>query len=200
MFTRPAIPFELHLTTHTFGIDQAIEFTDFCRQQESKPLLIELARGEYIQQPMLNKVVKCRSLQQALDIANFLSELLNTRHWRVQRLKIEIPANHAGDWDKSVNKFPCYFEWHGKIQGDPTHTLLQICEGHQAHLSINALKKEERYRFITLREYGDKEVFDQRVGAIGVALDSAGWPLIKEVSEYCVYDNNVYLDKGWLSN
>jgi hypothetical protein len=63
---------------------------------------------------------------------------------------------------------------------------------------LNALKKAGNYRFITLREYGSKTIFEERVENITASVATAGWPLVKEVAEFCVYDNNIYLDKGWL--
>ncbi len=198
MFTLE-IPFELHITTSPLPVKEIHDFASFCITHEAKPLLIELARGEYIDQPMMNKVVFVHSLDEALLTATGLSEQLNTNNWKVQRLKIEVPAYHAEQWTASEHAFEPYFEWHGKIKGDATPELLNFCQQHRAHLSLNALKKEDNYRFITLRESESKALFHQRVDRISDNLKAAGWPLIKEVSEFCVYDNNVYLDKGWLS-
>lgn len=192
------IPFELHITTSPLPVKEIHDFVSFCITHGAKPLLIELARGEYIDQPMMNKVILLHSLDEALLTASGLSEQLNANNWKVQRLKIEIPAYHAEQWNTSEQTFAPYFEWHGKIKGDPTPELLSFCQQHQAHLSLNALKKEDNYRFITLREFESKAVFQQKVDRICGSLKAAGWPLIKDVSEFCVYDNNVYLDKGWL--
>jgi hypothetical protein len=191
------IPFELHITTSPLLVKEIHDFVSFCLIHEAKPLLIELARGEYIAQPMMNKVIIVHSLDDALLAATGLSAQLHANNWKVQRLKIEIPAYHAEKWNVE-HAFKPYFEWHGKIKGNVTPELLGFCQQHRAHLSLNALKKEDNYRFITLRESGSKEVFQQRVDRIAGSLTAAGWPLIKDVSEFCVYDNNVYLDKGWL--
>lgn len=193
------IPFELHLTTGLLPVKEVDDFTSFCDDHKAKPLLIELARGEYINQPMFNKIIYVSTFEEALQMATEYSEQLMARNWKVQRLKIEIPASHADHWRAGDYQFEPYFEWHGKIQGEPTPELQSICLQHRAHLSLNALKKAENYRFITLRENGSGEVFEQRIKNIAVSLIESGWPLIKEVSEYCVYDNNVYLDKGWLT-
>lgn len=192
------IPFELHITIEGLPVKEVDDFTSFCNDREAKPLLIELASGEYINQPMFNKVIHVSELDEALQTASEFSDQLIARNWKVQRLKIEIPAYHAGEWKMIGEQFEPYFEWHGKIQGHPTPALHALCLEHRAHLSLNALKKAENYRFITLREYGSRLQFEQRVKNIAARLTESGWPLIKEVSEYCVYDNNVYLDKGWL--
>jgi hypothetical protein len=192
------IPFELHLTTGLLPVKEVDAFESFCTDHGAKPLLIELARGEYINQPMFNKIIYVTTLDEALQTATVFSQQLIARNWKVQRLKIEIPAFHADEWNGTDQEFEPYFEWHGKIQGHPTPALNGLCQQHRAHLSLNALKKVENYRFITLREYGSRNIFEQRLKTLAVSLTEAGWPLIKEVSEYCVYDNNVYLDKGWL--
>lgn len=197
MFTSE-IPFELHITTSPVAKGEIDDFVSFCNTHGAKPLLIELARGEYIAQPMMNKVILVHSLNEALLSATGLSEQLNANNWKVQRLKIEIPAYHSEQWNAGEHAFEPYFEWHGKIKGDPTPELLGFCQQHRAHLSLNALKIEDNFRFITLREFESKVVFQQRVDCITGSLMAAGWPLIKDVSEFCVYDNNVYLDKGWL--
>jgi hypothetical protein len=193
------IPFELHLTTGPLPVKEVNDFASFCEAHQAKPLLIELARGEYINQPMFNKIIYVSTFDEALQTATEYSEQLIARNWKVQRLKIEIPAYHADQWRVGDYQFESYFEWHGKVQGHPTPEMQSICLQHRAHLSLNALKKAENYRFITLREYENRELFEQRVNNITVNLIRNGWPLIKEVSEYCVYDNNVYLDKGWLT-
>lgn len=192
------IPFELHITITELSVKEIADFTSFCNDRDAKPLLIELARGEYLQQPMFNKVIHVTNLAEALQTATEFSEQLIARNWLVQRLKIEIPAFHASAWKESVQQFKPYFEWHGKIQGHPTPELHAMSLEHRAHLSLNALKKAENYRFITLREYGSRDEFEQRIRDLSASLVTTGWPLIKDVSEYCVYDNNVYLDKGWL--
>jgi hypothetical protein len=192
------IPFELHITTGLLPVKEVDDFAFFCTDHGAKPLLIELARGEYINQPMFNKIIYAATLEEALQTATEFSQQLIARNWKVQRLKIEIPAFHADEWNGPNQQFEPYFEWHGKIQGHPTPALHDLCHQHRAHLSLNALKKAENYRFITLREYGSRETFDHRVKGIAASIATAGFPLIKEVSEYCVYDNNVFLDKGWL--
>jgi hypothetical protein len=60
------------------------------------------------------------------------------------------------------------------------------------------LKGEVETRFVTLREYGGREVFEMRVRELVADLGREGWPVIKDVSELCVYDSNIELDKGWL--
>lgn len=123
---------------------------------------------------MVNKVVYVNTLEEALDVARSVADKLAIRGRHVTRLKIEIPAHCADQWKVKASQFACYFEWHGKVKSEPTPALLEHCERHVAHLSINALKKEQPCRVITMREYGSREVFNRRIAALGTALGLAG--------------------------
>lgn len=192
-----SIPFELHITIAPMSLAGMDAFLAFCTRNGAKPLLIELSRGDKIHQPMVNKIILLRSLEEALMIATELSEGLNAENLKVERLKIEVPADCSDGWGKT-STFKSYFEWHGKINYVPGAALDRLCELHRVHLSLNALKGEKDTRFITLREFGGREAFEDRIKVLSTDLARQGWPLIKEVSEWCIYDNNLYLDKGWL--
>jgi hypothetical protein len=190
-----SIPFELHITVTSLSPAGVNDLLAFCAKHEAKPLLIELSQGECIHQPMVSKIVSLSSLEEALDIATELSVELNAQNLKVNRLKIEVPANCSDHWDGVSDR---YFEWHGKINFIPGVNLDRVCGLHRAHLSLNALKDEKDRRFITLREFGRREIFEGRIEGLTADLTLQGTPVIKEVSEYCIYDNNLYLDKGWL--
>lgn len=190
-----SIPFELHITVASLSPAGVNSLLTFCTKHAAKPLLIELSQGEYIHQPMVNKIVSLLSLEEALAIATELSLELNAEKFEVKRLKVEVPAYCSDRWDGAGDH---YFEWHGKIPFIPGVKLDRVCELHGVHLSLNALKDEKDRRFITLRESGRREIFEDRIQGLVANLALQGFPVIKEVSEYCVYDNNLYLDKGWL--
>lgn len=193
------IPFELHITVRDLLVADVDHFVNCCTKQEAKPMIIELARGEYIHQPMMNKVIYATSLQEALSTANIMSQVLQKSHFPVKRLKIEVPADKYLYGFATLKDFRPYFEWHGKVAYSNADALLELCAAHHVHLSLNALKKEQSSRFVTLREFGDSELFQGRVNKVSAALTTGGWPVIKQQAEYCVYDNNVFLDNGWLS-
>ncbi len=77
--------------------------------------------------------------------------------------------------------------------------LLTICQDNEVHLSKNTLKNEENTRFITLREFGNKDAFEQRITNLLENLQKENFIIQKQQAEYCVYDDNIMLDKGWLS-
>ncbi len=193
------IPFEIHITTKTLSLSQRDAFAGFCYSHEAKPLMIELAKGEHTDQPMFSKVVYLKNIDEALDVSTEYSLLLNKSNFEVVRLKIETMPGFAGLFqNEETGAFGKYYEWHGKVNFTDVDNLYAMCELHRVHLSLNSLKNEAGMRFITLREFGLERVFKVRIDALSKGLKTGGWQLTKQQSEYCIYDNNCFLDNGWL--
>lgn len=192
------IPFEIHITTDFLASNRQKEFIDFCISREAKPLMIELSKGEFINQPMFNKVIYSNELGNILSIATELSKSLDSQNFRVKRLKIEIPANNSDLFKEYSTNFDKYFEWHCKINYTQTDRLIELCEKHKVHLSLNSLRNETNQRFITLREFETKHKFEKRISALLDDLNNGMWEVLKQQLEYCIYDNNNFLDNGWL--
>jgi hypothetical protein len=192
-------PFEIHLTVGYSPEKQISHFVDLCLANAAKPLLIELSSGEQVSQPMFNKIVYKKNLKEALTTATEYARLLDSNAFQVKRLKIEIPSDYV---DKIQNDeqdiFKSYFEWHGKTEFNRAEQLNELCLRHHVHLSLNSLKDAVSTRFITLREFGAKSVFEQRIKRLLNDLKKGGWRILKQQSEYCLYDDNIFLDKGWL--
>jgi hypothetical protein len=192
-------PFELHLTVSPLSTENLSIFCECCQSLGAKPLLIELAKGIHQEQPMLSKVVQTNSLDNALLMAKDLTKDLGKYDFTVKRVKIEIPISAKPYLSMvSTPQFSPYFEWHGKITINRLHLLLQICQQYSTHLSKNALKEETHSRFITLREFGEEATFRQRTNEFMAVLSQNEFTLLKTQYEYCIYDTNVMLDKGWL--
>ncbi|SEW39818.1 hypothetical protein [Chitinophaga arvensicola] len=189
------IPFEIHLTVDGLPAEETNAFVQCCTLEGAKPLLMELSRGACIRQPMLTKVLYATSLDTVLTDTDMLCGRLLSAGYTVNRVKIEIPADQAATWQEPA----LYFEWHGKINYVQPAALLQLCEKQEVHLSVNSLRNDPDTRFITLREYGPEPLFRERVSRLTEVLGSGGWELYKQQAEYCVYDTNVMLDKGWLT-
>lgn len=192
------IPFEIHLTTEQLPAAREGAFVRHCEAAGAKALLIELSRGMHMQQPMLSTVVYSDDLRLILSKATTLSQALVKEKFGATRLKIETPAVHAHLFAESESDFDRYFEWHGKIGYDQTEILAAICQKHKVHLSVNVLKSSPTLRFITLREYGTQERFEERIRQLVEALNTSNIPIHKQEAEYCIYDNNSFLDEGWL--
>ncbi|MCE7995245.1 MAG: hypothetical protein HEP71_24925 [Roseivirga sp.] len=192
------IPFEIHLTTEGLPAVREEEFIRHCESVGAKALLIELSRGSHVQQPMLSTVVHSNSLLSVLSEANELSSDLARKGFGSKRLKIEIPAYHAHLFAKNESTFDRYFEWHGKIRYTNTDMLQTLCLKHKVHLSINSLKSATGFRFITLREYGTQQVFEERIHQLLEDFEKQKLTIDKQQAEFCIYDNNSFLDEGWL--
>ncbi len=198
MLNQP-IPFELHITTTDLHQNQIGSFVEVCSLNGGKPLLIELSQGEYTRQPMFNKVILVNEVEEAIKSAFDYAQVLNASGFQTTRVKIEIPSNCVKLVQESQETaFEPYFEWHGKILFNRVNQLLELCAIHKAHLSKNALKDDNTTRFITLRELGTKEVLEQRIDRLTNDFAKDGWDILKQQSEYCLYDTNMILDQGWL--
>jgi hypothetical protein len=192
------IPFEIHITTESLASNRVKDFIDFCGSQEAKPLLIELYKGDCIHQPMLSKVIYESCIDDVFVNATELSNLIRNHNFKVKRLKIEVPSEYSELVSSNNPSFDTYFEMHCKVNFINTEQLLQLCDKHKVHLSLNSLKNQINTRFITLREFGRKQQFEQRIVSLTNDLKKNNWIILKQESEYCIYDNNNFLDKGWL--
>ncbi|MBX7170563.1 MAG: hypothetical protein K1X72_06365 [Pyrinomonadaceae bacterium] len=186
-------PFELHLTTHKISGKKNDDFTALCSEIGGKSLLIELAQGEFMQQPMFTTTIFEKDLEAVLRMARSLAQRFRDSEFPIQRIKVETEEIYSDNFEKLPEN---YFEWHGKINIKNFPNLFEICQKHKVHLSKNSLKDEPNLRFITLRESCSKEVYQKRLAKLLDDLDLE--KIIKQESEFCVYDNNLILDKGWL--
>lgn len=209
------IPYEIHLTIADLTIEKTPVFVDLCQKQTGKAILIELAQGENLQQPMFTKVIFEENLQNVLQKSNQFANIFIENAFAIKRLKIEIPAQYSyiyseNNLEENTKKnstilpyFLNYFEWHAKlstlINEEKMKDLLDICQENKVHLSKNTLKNEQNTRFITLREFGNKAVFEQRITELLENLQKNNFSIQKQQAEYCIYDDNTMLDSGWLT-
>ena len=195
------IEFELHITTTDLKADQLPAFEALCASMDAKPILIELSEGTFFRQPMISKLLKSASRTALEDQVNGLSASFQRVGFPVERIKIEVAPWHR---EQAMELFPSepaqYFEWHGKVQLVQGVPLRGLAGHFGGHLSHNALRNTPDKKFITLREYNQEEDIRQRIEGLKAALDQAGVPLLKEELEYCVFDSNISLDKGWIDH
>lgn len=194
-----SIPFEIHITTTNLPKSKVDLFVSMCVHNGGKPLLIELYQGEYISQPMFSKVIYSNNFNAVIAQISNYTHLLDQQGFQTKRIKTEIPASCVNIVQVPIELgFIPYFEWHGKIALNRMNELLELCSSYKVHLSRNSLKDEKQTQFITLREYGSSEVFQQRIDAVVRELAQGGWQVMKQQSEYCIFDTNIDLDRGWL--
>jgi hypothetical protein len=170
---------------------------------------IILARGEHVDQPMATWRRSRTSLPAVLSEARLTKDELQNAGFPVVRLKVEAAPSNQGipQTDEKAGEHPesNYFEHHVKLlrkREAPRDRLLEVCRERSAHLSYNAWQEwgpglEER--FVTLRTYrSGRQSSDRRLRELLDSLKCIGERVIEVESEYCVYDSNLDLDRGWL--
>jgi hypothetical protein len=191
--------YELHLTATPQPYSALPRFQTTCADLGGKAVLIELPEGEHPQQPMFSAVIQSDDYHAVRQHIQMLANRFAAQGFTIVREKIEIPADCAVCFQTSYpNEKPCYFEWHGKVRHktEELPTLRAYCSCCHAHLSRNTLRHTPDQRFITVRHSGNYTEF---VGRVQKLLDDLpdSVSLIKQQFEYCVYDGNLDLDKGW---
>ncbi|WP_428224448.1 hypothetical protein [Flavobacterium sp.] len=194
------IPFEIHITIDDLSLVRQGTFIDFCKEYQGKPLFIELHTGDFIKQPMFNKIIYSNNFEEIINAVADISQLLLTQNFIPKRVKIEIPSEFHTNASNITTNSETYFEWHCKIKYEKIEKLLALCEKHKVHLSKNSLRNENNIRFITLRESHSKSTFEKRINSLKKELIEGKWLILKEQFEFCIYDNNMILDNGWLPN
>ncbi len=191
---------EIHITTSDLRKEQISGFEAFCESIDAKPIIIELSEGTYYRQPMISKVIKCRTkLDLEKEIASLESSFLESG-FPVIRTKIEVAPWHKKNVENYFkDKSKTYYEWHGKVHINNEILIKAICEKHKAKLSRNSLKSDLTSKFITMREKEEEQMIVLRIQELKQALAFEKIVIVKEELEYCIYDSNKKLDIGWIN-
>lgn len=199
--------FEAHITIAPVAKAGQDRFVDACTQLGAKPILIELPKGDVSVQLMTSSIHRGEINATFQEVKN-LALALESHGFSVTRMKIEaaptnsgIPANA-----EEAATFPAenYYEHHLKVllvPGDSLVMLREICHEFQAHLSRNAFKKHpdgKSEQFVTLRCYGDGlQEAEARFASLVSKVKAAGIEVLKEITEYCLFDDNISVDGNW---
>ncbi|MEO1517452.1 MAG: hypothetical protein AAFV95_20685 [Bacteroidota bacterium] len=190
---------EVHITCQQMTTDEIGAFESFCQSVDAKPIVILLPKGEHTQQPMISKIINCDSKEALAKKTRQLKNQFDTNGYEIVRVKMEVAP---WDRDKAEHLFETgpdnYYEWHGRVQLEKEETIRAIVKQLGGHLSRNALKRDPKAKLITIREYGSEEMIKSRIHHLKTGLQQHGIEFAKEELEYCVYDSNVNLDKGWI--
>lgn len=190
--------FEIHFTTEALTESALPDFIAFCKSIEAKPILIELPTGQQRQQPMISKVV---TVDEPNDIHAVLAELQEafiTNGYNVTREKVEVPLECEAAGKTAFPDFHGgYYEWHGKVEVKDPEQLLPLLEYPKAHLSKNRLKGADDQRFITLRTFEHTRHFSAMINRLTTRVTEGGFEILKSEAEYCCYDSNKEIDRGW---
>lgn len=193
------INIELHITCNTLTNDKIESFEKFCYSIKAKPIIILLSKGENKQQPMISKIITCENKGDLKNEIDLIENKFIANGYQITRVKMEVApwdikkAENIID-DNSEN----YFEWHGKFRLENENKAALIISNCGGHISKNVLKRDPNSKFITIREYGTEKVIKQKITKLKRELSKINIDIIKEELEYCIFDSNVSLDKGWI--
>jgi hypothetical protein len=205
---RGAGTFEAHVTVEADDLRQRERFRAACADLGVKCVLIELPTGVTRSQPMTSTYHRGDLERVSAEVAE-LTHALRRRGFPPTRVKLEAVITNAGvpQTDEEVLAFPAanYFEFHLKASLPAAADLAQlrrICGLHAAHLSANALKREEdgrTQRFVTQRAYGVGRMnAEAAFEALQRDLIAAGFVFTNRLREYTIFDSNVAVDAGWI--
>jgi len=200
--------FETHLTVRLAG-DQTVETLRASPPARGlKCTHIVLARGRSASQPMLTRTGR-GTLRDELRAAAALRAALGAEGLAVSRVKVEAAPRNEGvpqsDDDGAAHPPERYFEHHVKLllgAGTDLAGLAALAQGHDAHLSHNALRRRDdgrHERFVTQRchRVGRATAHDRLDIMLG-ALRAGGYEVLEVEEEFVVYDSNLSLDAGWI--
>lgn len=200
--------FEVHVTIEPQQSSDIDTLLAICSQQRWKAIIIDL------KPPSPNQPMTCSritgTIDDAFSHAKQVQRCLQQAGLLVNRVKIEAaPWNSQvphSDQERQQHDPSAYFEYHLKLALSANNwqeTLPQICHSFQAHLSHNALKHEANgtiQRFATIRSSTlGLERFQAYTQAFQDCVDSAGFTILKAITEFCIYDSNSALDNSWLA-
>jgi hypothetical protein len=200
--------FEAHVTVTADDLAERERFRAACAELGVKCVLIELPQGESRSQPMTSTYHRGELPEVVREVAG-LAAALRGRGFAVSRVKLEAVITNAGvpRTDDEARRFPAanYFEFHVKATlppGADLAPLRALCRAHGAHLSRNALERDEEgasRRFVTMRVYGvGRQRAEEHFDALYQALQEAGYALSNKLREYTIFDSNAAVDAGWI--
>ncbi|GFI48500.1 hypothetical protein IMSAGC019_03837 [Lachnospiraceae bacterium] len=216
--------FQAHVTMETQNNISA--YIELCRKNDVKPVLIRLAQGDFVDQPMYTQRIVAQNLDDAMVEAGRVKNNFSENGFQAIRTKIEINAESAIDyfgidvdsWGNTEYRENClakiqnsYFEVHVKVKYNDIGLLEAIAIKDNLYLSKN--DREPDIRFLSVRKnlmealdtsYEDNADLGKFYlhpknfpRAFEGHLQKAGMEIIKEKYECCIYDSNKNLDQNW---
>lgn len=199
--------FEAHITIAPENKAGQDRFVGVCADLGAKPILIELPKGDVSVQLMTSSIHR-GEIQGTFEEVKILALQLESHGFSVTRMKIEAAPTNSGIPQniQEAALFPPenYYEHHLKVllaPGASMQELREICDEFQAHISRNAFKKHpdgKSEQFVTLRCYGDGLTESEaRFFSLVSKVKTAGIEILKQITEYCLFDSNISVDGNW---
>lgn len=216
--------FQAHITVEK--LDNIADYIKLCEKYNVKPVLIKLAKGNFVNQPMYTQHIVAENFDNALLEVDKVKNIFIDNGFNIVRTKIEINAASVIDyfqidvdkWQNTQYRESCidkikdsYFEVHVKVKYNNIDLLKEIAIKNNLYLSQN--DREPNIRFLSVRknlidalnidnetDFNIKKFYLHEKNfsrAFESDLKSANMEIIKEKFECCIYDSNKNLDLKW---
>ncbi len=219
--------FQAHITVEK--LDNIADYIKLCEKYNVKPVLIKLAKGNFVNQPMYTQHIVAENFDNALLEVDKVKNIFVDNGFNIVRTKIEINAASVIDyfqidvdkWQNTQYRESCidkikdsYFEVHVKVKYNNIDLLKEIAIKNNLYLSQN--DREPNIRFLSVRknlidalnidnetDFNIKQFYLHEKNfsrAFESDLKAANMEIIKEKFECCIYDSNKNLDLKWRFN
>lgn len=216
--------FQAHITVEK--LDNIADYIKLCEKYNVKPVLIKLAKGNFVNQPMYTQHIVAENFDNALLEVDKVKNIFVDNGFNIVRTKIEINAASVIDyfqidvdkWQNTQYRESCidkikdsYFEVHVKVKYNNIDLLKEIVIKNNLYLSQN--DREPNIRFLSVRknlidalnidnetDFNIKQFYLHEKNfsrAFESDLKAANMEIIKEKFECCIYDSNKNLDLKW---
>ena len=216
--------FQAHITIEE--LNNIVDYVKLCEKYNVKPVLIKLAKGNFVNQPMYTQQIIAKNLDNALFEVERVKDIFTANGFHIIRTKIEINAESVVDyfqidvdkWQNTQYRESCidkikdsYFEVHIKVKYNNIDLLKEIAIKNNLYLSQN--DREPNIRFLSVRknlidalnidnetDFNIKQFYLHEKNfsrAFESDLKAANMEIIKEKFECCIYDSNKNLDLKW---
>lgn len=216
--------FQAHITVE--NLDNIADYIKLCEKYNVKPVLIKLAKGNFVNQPMYTQHIVAENFDNALLEVEKVKNIFIDNGFNIVRTKIEINAASVIDyfqidvdkWQNIQYRESCidkikdsYFEVHVKVKYNDIDLLKEIAIKNNLYLSQN--DREPNIRFLSVRknlidalnidnetDFNIKQFYLHEKNfsrAFESDLKAANMEIIKEKFECCIYDSNKNLDLKW---
>ena len=142
--------FQAHITVE--NLDNIADYIKLCEKYNVKPVLIKLAKGNFVNQPMYTQHIVAENFDNALLEVDKVKNIFIDNGFNIVRTKIEINAASVIDyfqidvdkWQNTQYRESCidkikdsYFEVHVKVKYNNIDLLKEIAIKNNLYLSQN---------------------------------------------------------------
>lgn len=184
-----------------------INLWSYTKNNDCKLIYACSKTGEFPNQYMISKFSNKKSFEEMISKLTSIKEKISNEGIKIVRSKIELMMSCEGvpktkvDYDNLVSKLPHkpYFEFHVKFNDADYDTVHEICKKYeQTAISVNICGHTKNI-LLTIRRYTFFEEAVKDKDEILNYFKSIGYKFKEDIQqEFCIYDDNVELDSGWL--